>query len=80
VCVQDTGPGFPAEAQELIFDKFSQAAGDAPRMSVGLGLTFCKFAVEAQGGRIWAQSAPGEGSTFCFALPVEGKPGLPGPD
>jgi len=77
VAVQDTGPGVPLELQERIFDKFAQveAAAGGHRLSVGLGLTFCKLAVEAQGGRIWTESVPGEGSTFSFSLPLEAATG-----
>lgn len=69
--VTDTGVGIPEEAQERIFEKFGQVedrrAGQ--RASTGLGLTLCKLAVEAHGGRIWVRSAPGEGSTFGFTVP-----------
>jgi PAS domain S-box-containing protein len=68
VSVTDTGPGIPAEHHEKIFEKFGQV-GSATRHSTGLGLTFCKLAVEAQGGTIRVESAPGEGSTFSFTLP-----------
>ncbi|MHB8995152.1 MAG: sensor histidine kinase [Armatimonadota bacterium] len=70
VTVRDTGQGLPPGSHEAVFDKFMQASTDAPRLSVGLGLTFCKLAIEAQGGRIWAESRPGEGSTFVFSLPL----------
>ncbi len=73
VRVQDDGEGVPPEYAERIFDKFAQAlnANGAPlRQGAGLGLTFCKLAVEAHGGRIWVESAPGRGSTFLFTLPV----------
>ncbi|HEY0076162.1 MAG TPA: ATP-binding protein, partial [Abditibacteriaceae bacterium] len=63
--------GIPAEAFERIFEKFGQVekrqAGE--RASTGLGLTFCKLAVEAHGGRIWVESEPGIGSEFLFVLP-----------
>jgi two-component system, sensor histidine kinase and response regulator len=70
--VADNGPGIPKEYQELIFRKFEQVrTPNAPRVrSSGLGLAFCKLAVEAHGGRIWVQSEEGRGSAFHFWLPV----------
>jgi signal transduction histidine kinase len=71
--VADNGPGIPAEYQEIIFRKFEQVvAQHAPRVrSSGLGLTFCRLAVESHGGRIWVTSTEGEGSTFHVQLPLE---------
>jgi len=69
VAVSDNGPGIPQEDQERIFDKFGQAAGGRKRGGSGLGLAFCKLAVEAQQGRIGVASSPGMGSTFWFVLP-----------
>ena len=73
VTVRDTGPGIPRHLQNQIFNKFSQAAepGRKTRMSVGLGLAFCRLAVEAHGGRIWVESGSGRGSAFIFSLPAE---------
>jgi two-component system, sensor histidine kinase and response regulator len=70
--VADNGPGIPEEYQEIIFRKFEKAkTPSAPRVrSSGLGLAFCKLAIEAHGGRIWVQSAEGKGSQFHFTLPV----------
>ena len=70
--VQDDGPGIAPEYQELIFRKFeSLRAPHAPRVrSSGLGLTFCRLAVEAHGGRIWVQSHLGAGSAFHILLPL----------
>jgi signal transduction histidine kinase len=70
--VADNGPGIPREYQELIFRKFEQVrTPNAPRVrSSGLGLTFCKMAVEAHGGRIWVQSEEGQGSAFHIRLPL----------
>ena len=70
--VQDTGEGIPCEAFERIFDMSGQVetrkAGQ--RNSTGLGLTFCKMAGEAHGGRIWVESEVGEGSRFSVTLPI----------
>ncbi|HEY7406866.1 MAG TPA: ATP-binding protein [Gemmatimonadaceae bacterium] len=70
--VADNGPGIPKEYHEIIFRKFEQAkTPSVPRVrSSGLGLAFCKLAVEAHGGRIWVQSEEGKGSQFHFTLPV----------
>jgi len=79
VDVIDQGEGIPRAEQGKIFEKFWQvASGSARRGGLGLGLTFCKMAVEAHGGRIWVESEPGKGSTFSFILPLlEG--GVPPP-
>ena len=71
--VRDDGPGIPEEYQEVIFHKFRQVkAANLPRVrSSGLGLAFCKLAVEAHGGRVWVRSREGEGSVFYVALPFE---------
>jgi two-component system, sensor histidine kinase and response regulator len=70
--ITDNGKGIRPELHERIFEKFVQAESPtaAARGSSGLGLTFCKLAVEAQGGRIGVTSAPGRGSTFWFELPA----------
>ncbi len=71
--VTDDGPGIPEEYQGLVFQKFEQVrTPNAPRVrSSGLGLAFCRVAVEAHGGRIWVRSAEGQGSTFHLLLPLE---------
>jgi len=73
VCVMDTGEGIPPEYHARIFDKFAQVESHRARRaySTGLGLTFCKLAVEAHGGRIWVESEPEKGSAFTFTLPVD---------
>jgi PAS domain S-box-containing protein len=68
--VQDRGPGVPRAYHERIFEKFGQVRGGKVR-GTGLGLTFCKLAVEAHGGRIWLESEEGAGSVFAFALPLK---------
>ncbi len=71
--VRDTGEGIPPEAFGRIFEKFGQVESrqGGRIMSTGLGLTFCKLAVEAHGGHIHVESEPGQGSTFCFSIPLE---------
>jgi len=71
VSVKDTGPGIPAEAQAIIFDKFARVEQRNMPYGAGLGLAFCRLAVEAHGGRIWVESGPEAGSTFTFALPLD---------
>lgn len=72
VSVCDNGPGVPRELQTLIFEKFGQTPGSrkVKRRSSGLGLVFCKLAVEAHGGIIGVESDTDQGSTFWFELPV----------
>ena len=67
--VIDAGPGIEPEYHERIFEKFSQLEDGNHCMGTGLGLTFCKLAVEAHGGRIGVESESGKGSTFWWALP-----------
>jgi signal transduction histidine kinase len=73
VSVTDNGSGIPPEHQKRIFEKFAQVESDATvhRNSTGLGLTFCKLAVEAHGGMIGVASAPEGGSIFWFELPCQ---------
>lgn len=66
--VADTGAGIPPERLELVFQRFWQAESQNPA-GVGLGLYISKSIVEAHGGKIWAHSRMGEGSTFYFTLP-----------
>jgi signal transduction histidine kinase len=65
----DTGSGIPSHQLEAVFERFWQARGEE-RRGLGLGLYISKGIVEAHGGRIWAESQPGEGSTFAFTLPA----------
>ncbi len=68
-CISDTGPGIPAESLEAIFERFWQVGKNA-RTGLGLGLYLSRCIVEAHGGRIWAQSAPGNGAQIFFTLPA----------
>lgn len=70
VRVEDTGPGISDEHQQHIFEKFSRIHHEGRPKGLGLGLAFCRLAVEAHGGEIWLESEEGEGSTFSFRLPL----------
>ena len=70
VSVTDAGQGISSEYHERIFEKFGQVQKAGPRVGTGLGLTFCKLAVEAHGGHIGVESEVGKGSTFWFEVPV----------
>lgn len=73
VGVADQGPGIPSQFQDLIFERFRHFDRGTPAHSdTGLGLPFCKMAVEHMGGRIWVESAEGQGATFYFTLPMAG--------
>lgn len=68
--ISDSGPGIPAEFRERVFDRYIRTnPGGAPVRGAGLGLTFCKLAVEAHHGRIWVEDDPDGGSQFVFTLP-----------
>lgn len=71
--VADTGQGIPADKLEAVFERFLQVL-DKDARGVGLGLFISKCIVQGHGGRIWAESAPGRGSTFCFTLPLSESP------
>jgi PAS domain S-box-containing protein len=72
VSVRDSGPGIPLEAQGRLFKKFQQVVTNSSRRAgTGLGLPFCKLAVEAHGGEIWVESKVGTGSTFVVRLPTD---------
>jgi two-component system, sensor histidine kinase and response regulator len=71
--VRDTGPGIPADKQQLIFDAFRQVDNSASRRfeGTGLGLAISQQLVELMGGRLWLESEPGRGSTFHFTATFE---------
>jgi len=68
VSIADTGVGIPAAHLEHVFDRFWQ--GPTGKAGSGLGLAICRGLVERSGGRIWAESTPGEGTTMRFTLPI----------
>ncbi|MFH1570063.1 MAG: two-component regulator propeller domain-containing protein [Gemmatimonadota bacterium] len=74
--VTDTGPGIPPREQERIFEPFYQVDASASRQTegTGLGLAIVRRFVEMHGGRVWLRSAPGQGSTFQFTIPVQSRP------
>ena len=74
VQVRDEGIGIPIQELEKIFNSFYRVNNGLPALGKGLGLSLCKAVVEAHGGRIWATSQPGKGSTFSFVLPRNGVP------
>jgi len=67
--VADSGPGIPEPLRAKVFDRFQSGNGSSGRANRGLGLTFCKLAVEAHRGRIWIEDA-GPGAAFCIRLPA----------
>ncbi|MDP8207870.1 MAG: hybrid sensor histidine kinase/response regulator [Candidatus Electryonea clarkiae] len=73
--IKDNGPGIPEEYIDKVFDKFFQieARSKGKKYGVGLGLAFCKLAVEAQNGKIWVESTEREGSCFNMAFETPGK-------
>jgi two-component system phosphate regulon sensor histidine kinase PhoR len=69
ICVADTGPGIPKDDQTRIFERFYKQDRARSKGGTGLGLAIARHIVEGHGGRIWVESVPGDGATFCFTLP-----------
>jgi signal transduction histidine kinase len=67
--ISDTGPGISSEDQVHLFEIFYRARTQPQQGGAGIGLAFCKLAVEAHGGKIDMRSEPGKGSTFAFSIP-----------
>jgi two-component system phosphate regulon sensor histidine kinase PhoR len=67
--VRDTGPGIPADDLPRIFERFYRVDRSRTGGGTGLGLSIARHLIEAHGGRIWAESREGEGSTFFFTIP-----------
>jgi two-component system clock-associated histidine kinase SasA len=70
VSVMDQGPGVPERYREAIFEKFQRVHKGRETKGLGIGLAFCRLAVEAHNGRIWVDDAPGGGASFNFTLPI----------
>ena len=73
IWVRDNGPGIPIADQERIFDKFTRLRGKDRPGGLGVGLAFCKLAVQGHGGQIWVESILDRGTTFWLTLPVAQK-------
>jgi signal transduction histidine kinase len=72
ICVADSGPGIPRQAQERLFDRFYCVPGTGGlARGTGLGLAITRKIAEAHGGRIWVESEEGRGSSFYLALPLD---------
>lgn len=70
IAVSDSGQGIPVSDQQRIFEKYARVRRGSRSKGIGLGLAFCRLAVEAHGGRIWVESNQGQGSSFFFTLPL----------
>ena len=68
--IKDQGSGIPPSEQDHIFDKFTRLSGQSNAGGLGIGLAFCRLAVQGHGGRIWVESETNKGSTFHFTFPV----------
>jgi signal transduction histidine kinase len=79
VSVSDCGAGIPADELPKLFQRFYRAPGTRAINGLGLGLYNSRLIIESCGGRIWAESEVGVGSTFRFALPVLESTGAPPP-
>lgn len=66
--ISDTGPGIPPELEGRLFEKFS--SGPGPQQGTGLGLAFCRLAVEAHGGRIWIEDSSPQGTSVHCTIPL----------
>ncbi len=71
--VQDNGPGIPFADQERIFEKFTRLKTEGSATGLGVGLAFCRLAVEGHGGKIWVESQAGLGAKFSLTLPLANK-------
>lgn len=71
--LKDSGPGISSANQERIFDKFFCLQTQEKSRGLGLGLAYCRLAIQAHGGDIWVESQPGEGACFKFTLPLISK-------
>jgi K+-sensing histidine kinase KdpD len=75
--IVDRGPGISHGDLERVFEPFFQGAGDRPHEGSGLGLAIVRGLVEVNGGQVWAESTPGQGTTFVVEMPLEAAPAAP---
>lgn len=68
--VEDHGTGIPVDQKERIFSKFVRLKGEGTSKGLGIGLAFCRLAIQAHGGTIWVENSPEGGSRFLFTLPT----------
>ena len=75
--VKDNGPGIPASEHKRIFEKFARIKTKVERRpsGLGIGLAFCRIAIQAHGGTIWLESEEGKGAKFIFQLPLKDSKG-----
>jgi signal transduction histidine kinase len=76
VSVSDEGEGIPEDEQERVFERFYRSDSAVRVRGTGIGLTIVRTYVERMGGKVWATSEPGKGSTFCFTLPLAEGPAI----
>ena len=70
ISFSDYGPGIPKDSLPLIFERFYRVRGEKTVTGTGLGLYICKQIIQAHRGKIWAESTPGQGTTFFIELPI----------
>jgi PAS domain S-box-containing protein len=80
IWVKDNGPGISPADQERIFDKFTRLRGKGNAGGLGIGLAFCRLAVQGHGGQIWVESNTGQGAIFHFTFPFATPDQLAGAD
>jgi signal transduction histidine kinase len=71
ITFMDRGPGIPEDALSLIFERFYRVRGEKSVTGTGLGLYICRQIIQAHRGKIWAESTPGQGTTFLIQLPID---------
>jgi PAS domain S-box-containing protein len=76
ICVEDNGIGFDPKYASVIFEPFKRLHAEGEYPGTGVGLAICRRIVQAQRGRIWAESRPGVGTKFCYTLPLDSQPPL----